>query len=240
MVDDDEAIAESTAIYLRSAGYDVIIAHDGAEALKMVKTHDISLIVMDVMMPKMDGIAATMKIREIYNIPIILLTAKSEDGDKVLGLNIGADDYVTKPYSPLELIARVKSAIRRYTQLGAVKASAKASANEVIVIGGLEFDGNAKRVTVDGEDIKLTPLEYRILELFCHNPNHVFTAEEIYQRAWNEDVFVNDNTIAVHIRRIREKIEIDPKKPEYIKVVWGIGYKLEKAKKISSIERKGT
>ena len=225
VVDDDKAIADSTAIYLKNEGYDVLIAHDGAEALVVLENHKVDLVLLDIMMPKLDGISATFKIREQRNIPIILLSAKSEDADKVLGLNVGADDYITKPFSPLELIARVKSALRRYTHLGG---SASKEQEGKIVIDGLEFDTVNKRVTVDGNEIKLTPLEYKILLLLCQHPNRIFSAEEIYQKAWNEDVFVNDNTIAVHIRRVREKIEINPKKPKYLKVVWGIGYKIEK------------
>jgi DNA-binding response OmpR family regulator len=224
VVDDDKAIAKSTAIYLKNEGYDVLLAQDGLEALQMMEDHEVHLVLLDIMMPRLDGIAATLKIREKRNIPIIFLSAKSEEADKVLGLTVGADDYITKPFSPLELIARVKSALRRYNQVG----GSKAKQNGKIVIGGLEFDTASRRVAMDGADIHLTPLEYKILLLLCQNPGRIFTAEEIYKKAWNEDVFVNDNTIAVHIRRIREKVEIDPKKPKYLKVVWGIGYKMEK------------
>ena len=223
IVDDDKAIADSTAIFLRKEGYDVLFAYDGLEALDVLSKKEIHLILLDIMMPKMDGIAATMKIRESKNIPIILLSAKSEEVDKIVGLTVGADDYITKPYSPLELIARVKSALRRYMHLGTINAS-----SDVIVIDGLEFDTLNKCMKIDGAEIKLTPIEYKILKLLCENPNRVFSAEEIYQKAWNEDAFVSDNTISVHIRNIREKIEIDPKKPKYLKVVWGIGYKIEK------------
>ena len=222
VVDDDKAIADSTAIYLKNEGYHVIAASDGVEALAILEKHEVHLVLLDIMMPRMDGIVATLKIREARNIPIILLSAKSEESDKVLGLTVGADDYITKPFSPLELIARVKSALRRYTRLGNI-----AQNSGKIVIGELEFDTTNRRVTVDDAEVRLTPLEYKILLLLCQNPNRIFTAEEIYKKVWNEDVFVNDNTIAVHIRRIREKIEIDPKKPKYLKVVWGIGYKME-------------
>ena len=223
IVDDDKAIAESTAIFLRKEGYNVLFAYDGLEALDVLSKNEIHLILLDIMMPKMDGIAATMKIRESKNIPIILLSAKSEEVDKVIGLTVGADDYITKPYSPLELIARVKSALRRYVQLGNINTS-----SDVIVIDGLEFDALNKRVKIDGAEVKLTPIEYKIIKLLCENPNRIFSADEIYRKAWNEDVFVSDNTISVHIRNIREKIEIDPKKPKYLKVVWGLGYKIEK------------
>jgi DNA-binding response OmpR family regulator len=224
VVDDDTAIADSTSIYLKNEGYDVLLARDGAEALRVLEENDVHLLLLDIMLPKMDGITATLEIRKNKNIPIILLSAKSEEADKVLGLTVGADDYITKPFSPLELLARVKSALRRYTRLGVLP-----RADDVICIGGLEFDAVKKQVRVDGAEIKLTPIEYKILRLLCQNPNRVFSAEEIYRNVWNEDVFVNDNTIAVHIRRIREKIEINPKKPKYLKVVWGIGYKVEKS-----------
>ena len=223
IVDDDKAIAESTAIFLRKEGYNILFAYDGLHALDLINKNEIHLILLDIMMPKMDGLAATMKIRESKNIPIILLSAKSEEVDKVIGLTVGADDYITKPYSPLELIARVKSALRRYVHLGNIDSS-----SDVIVIGGLEFDALDKCVKIDGAEVKLTPLEYKIIKLLCEHPNRVFSADEIYRRVWNEDVFVSDNTISVHIRNIREKIEIDPKKPKYLKVVWGLGYKIEK------------
>ena len=223
IVDDDKAIADSTAIFLRKEGYSILFAYDGLEALDVLSKNEVHLILLDIMMPKMDGIAATMKIRESKNIPIILLSAKSEEVDKIVGLTVGADDYITKPYSPLEMIARVKSALRRYVHLGNANTS-----SDVIVIDGLEFDGLNKRVKIDGTEVKLTPIEYKILKLLCENPNRIFSAEEIYQKAWNEDSFVSDNTISVHIRNIREKIEINPKKPKYLKVVWGLGYKIEK------------
>jgi DNA-binding response OmpR family regulator len=223
VVDDDKDIVESISIYLKNEGYHVIKAYDGIEALEKINSAMIHLILLDIMMPKLDGIKATLKIREDKNIPIILVSAKSEDTDKILGLTVGADDYITKPFNPLELIARVKSQLRRYTQLGS-----KVANISKIVIEGLEVDMDSKAITVDGEIIKVTPIEYGILELLCKNPGRVFSAEEIYRRVWNEEVFVNDNTIAVHIRRIREKIEINPKEPKYLKVVWGIGYKIEK------------
>ena len=223
IADDDKAIADSTAIFLRKEDYNVLFAYDGLAALDVLDKNEIHLILLDIMMPKMDGIAATMKIRESKNIPIILLSAKSEEVDKIVGLTVGADDYITKPYSPLELIARVKSALRRYVHLGDISTS-----SDVIVIDGLEFDALNKRVRIDGAEIKLTPIEYKILKLLCENPNRIFSAEEIYQKAWNDDVFISDNTISVHIRNIREKIEINPKKPKYLKVVWGLGYKIEK------------
>ena len=223
VVDDDKAIADSTAIYLKNEGYAVVTAHNGVEAMGILEKQEIHLLLLDIMMPKMDGITATLKIRESKNIPIILVSAKSEDTDKILGLTVGADDYITKPFNPLELIARVKSSLRRYTRLGNI-----AEQSRKIIIDGLEFDVLNKCVTVDGVDVKLTPIEYKILKLLCENPNRIFSADEIYSRVWNENSFASDNTIAVHIRRIREKIEIDPKKPKYLKVVWGIGYKVEK------------
>ena len=223
VVDDDKDIVESIAIYLKNEGYNVLKAYDGVEALKIINSSNIHLLLLDIMMPKLDGIKATLKIREDKNIPIILVSAKSEDTDKILGLTIGADDYITKPFNPLELIARVKSQLRRYTKLGnLIENSSK------IVIEGLELDTDSKSVIVDEETIRVTPIEYGILELLCKKPNYVFSAEEIYKRVWNEDIFINDNTIAVHIRRIREKIEINPKEPKYLKVVWGIGYKIQK------------
>lgn len=223
VVDDDREIVESTAIFLSAEGYDVEKAYTGLEALDAVMTKDIQLILLDIMMPEMDGIRALMKIRETKNIPIILISAKSEDSDKILGLNVGADDYITKPFNPSEMVARVRSQLRRYTQLGAMEIKKNS-----IEIGGLTLDTDAKAVSVDGEAVRLTPIEYRILELLCKNPNRVFSADEIYSRVWNETAAVTDNTIAVHVRHIREKIEINPKEPRYLKVVWGIGYKVEK------------
>jgi DNA-binding response OmpR family regulator len=222
--DDDKEIAGAIAIYLENEGYKTHLAYTGKEALTLVSEHDIKLIIMDIMMPELDGLRATMEIRKERNIPIIMLSAKSEDTDKIMGLSVGADDYVTKPFNPLELIARVKSQIRRFTVLG----SLPAPESGVYTVGGLEIDDNHKTVSVDGEDIRLTPLEYKIALLLIRSPGRVFSIDEIYERVWGEDAFAADNTIAVHIRRIREKIEIDPKNPRYLKVVWGIGYKIEK------------
>ena len=224
IVDDDHAIVDSTALYLESEGFCVVKAYDGLEALRCLEEKEIHLIILDIMMPHLDGLKATLKIRESKNIPIILVSAKSEDADKILGLTIGADDYVTKPFNPLELVARVKSQLRRYTMLGTM-APAR---NDVVQIGGLVVDTEGKTVSVDGNEVRLTPTEYGILELLCKNPNRVFSTEEIYRRVWNEEIVVNDRTIAVHIRRIREKIEINPKEPKYLKVVWGLGYKIQK------------
>ena len=222
VVDDDKEIVESTAIFLKAEGYEVKKAYTGLEALDIVMSEEVQLILLDIMMPELDGIRTLMKIRESKNIPVILISAKSEDSDKILGLNVGADDYITKPFNPSEMVARVKSQLRRYTQLGAMQ-----SAPDRIEIGGLTLDTAAKTVYVDGEAVRLTPIEYKILELLCKNPNRVFSADEIYSRVWNEEA-VSDNTIAVHVRHIREKIEINPKEPRYLKVVWGIGYKVEK------------
>ena len=196
------------------------------EALKVLETEHVDLLVIDVMMPKLDGIRATLKIREENNMPIIILSAKSEDADKILGLNIGADDYVTKPFNPLELIARVKSQIRRYTKLGSTVDTGQES---VYTVGGLSVNDDLKEVTVDGEPVKLTPLEYSILLLLVKNQGKVFSISQIYEDIWNEDAIGVDNTVAVHIRHIREKIEINPKEPRYLKVVWGVGYKIEKS-----------
>ncbi|MDP4090453.1 MAG: response regulator transcription factor [Bacillota bacterium] len=222
VVDDDNEIRESIEIYLKNEGIRVIGAGDGLQALKILEKEEIHLIIMDIMMPVMDGIKATFKIRESKNIPIIMLSAKSEDTDKILGLNIGADDYITKPYNPLELVARVKSQLRRYTNFGYYK-----NENE-ISIRGLTLDKNTKTVKVNGEEISLTSTEYKLLELLMENKGRVFSIAEIYKRVWNEPLYNGENTVSVHIRRIREKIEINPKEPEYLKVVWGIGYKIEK------------
>ena len=221
--DDDKEIAGAIAIYLGNEGYKTHLAYNGKEALNALDEFDIKLIIMDIMMPELDGIRATIEIRKERNIPIIMLSAKSEDTDKILGLSIGADDYVTKPFNPLELIARVKSQLRRFTVLG----SLPPVEDGIYSVGGLTLDNNKKSVTVDGEDVKLTPLEYKIALLMIRSPGRVFSIDEIYERVWGEDAFAADNTIAVHIRRIREKIEIDPKNPRYLKVVWGIGYKIE-------------
>lgn len=223
--DDDKEIVEAIEIYLSQEGYHIIKAYDGMEALKFLETKDVNLLVIDVMMPKLDGIRATLKIRENNSIPIIILSAKSEDADKILGLNVGADDYVTKPFNPLELVARVKSQLRRYTQLGG---TVKQKSDQVYEVGGLAINDDLKEVSVDGEVVKLTPIEYNILLLLMKNQGRVFSIDQIYESIWNEDAIGADNTVAVHIRHIREKIEINPKEPRYLKVVWGVGYKVEK------------
>ncbi|WP_343247615.1 response regulator transcription factor [Diplocloster hominis] len=222
--DDDKEIVEAIDIYLTQEGYHILKAYDGQQAVDMLKENEIHLLVIDVMMPKLDGIRATLKIRENNSLPIIILSAKSEDADKILGLNIGADDYVTKPFNPLELIARVKSQLRRYTQLGNIQESG----SQVFQTGGLKVNDELKEVTVDGEQVKLTPIEYKILLLLVKNQGKVFSIDQIYENIWNEEAIAADNTVAVHIRHIREKIEINPKEPRYLKVVWGIGYKVEK------------
>ena len=223
--DDDKEIVEAIDIYLEQEGHEVLKAYDGMEALEVLKEKGADLLVIDIMMPRLDGIRATLKIREKNNIPIIILSAKSEDADKILGLNIGADDYVTKPFNPLELVARVKSQLRRYTQLGSTVDSGDEA---VYTVGGLMINDDLKEVTVDGEPVKLTPMEYNILLLLVKNKGKVFTIDQIYESIWNEDAIGVDNTVAVHIRHIREKIEINPKEPRYLKVVWGVGYKIEK------------
>ena len=222
--DDDKEIVEAIDIYLSQEGFEVCKAYDGEEALKILKNEDVELLVIDVMMPRLDGIRATLKIREQNNIPIIILSAKSEDADKILGLNVGADDYMTKPFNPLELVARVKSQLRRYTRLG----STPAGGQVVYSTGGLTVNDDLKEVTVDGEPVKLTPIEYNILLFLVKNQGKVFSIDQIYERIWNENAIGVDNTVAVHIRHIREKIEINPKEPRYLKVVWGVGYKVEK------------
>ena len=221
--DDDKDIVSALDIYLSSEGYKTVKAYNGNEALRAVEQNDIHLILMDIMMPELDGIKTLLKVRESKNLPIILLSAKSEDADKILGLTAGADDYITKPFNPSELVARVKSQLRRYTQLGAMQIK-----ETQIAIRGLVLDTESKSVTVDGEAVRLTPLEYKILELLCRHPGKVFSTEEIYRQVWNDDV-VSDNAIAVHVRHIREKIEINPKEPRYLKVVWGVGYKIERS-----------
>lgn len=223
--DDDREIVEAIEIYLSQEGYKVLKAYDGEEALKVLDREKVDLLIIDVMMPKLDGIRATLKIREKKNMPIIILTAKSEDADKILGLNVGADDYMTKPFNPLELTARVKSQLRRYTQLGS---TIDKSNQAVYAVGGLSIDDEQKEVTVDGEPVRLTPIEYNILLLLVKNQGKVFSIDQIYESIWNEDAIGVDNTVAVHIRHIREKIEINPKEPRYLKVVWGVGYKIEK------------
>ncbi len=225
--DDDKEIAEAIEIYLQQEGYNILKAYDGEQALQMLKENEVHLLIIDVMMPKLDGIRATMKIREDSSIPIIILSAKSEDSDKILGLNIGADDYITKPFNPLELVARVKSQLRRYTKLG----NAEENTQAVYVVGGLMINDDLKEVTVDGDVVKLTPIEYNILLLLVKNQGKVFSIDQIYENIWNEDAIGADNTVAVHIRHIREKIEINPKEPRYLKVVWGVGYKIEKMDK---------
>jgi len=222
--DDDREIVEAVEIYLSKEGYNVIKAYDGLEAIEILEKEDVQLLLIDVMMPKLDGLRATLKIREKSGIPIIILSAKSEDSDKVIGLDVGADDYITKPFNPLELIARVKSQLRRYTKLGTMAGQK----SNVYTVGGLEVNDDSKEVTVDGESVKLTPYEYKILLLLVKNQGRVFTIEQIYENVWEEEAIAADNTVAVHIRHIREKIEINPKEPRYLKVVWGVGYKIEK------------
>ena len=223
--DDDKDIVEAIDIYLTQEGYEVLKAYDGDEAIRVLKNNEVDLLIMDVMMPRLDGIRATLKIRENMSLPIIILSAKSEDADKILGLNIGADDYMTKPFNPLELVARVKSQLRRYTQLGN---TARSDNQSEFRTGGLVIRDDLKEVTVDGEKVKLTPIEYNILLLLVKNQGKVFSINQIYENIWNEEAIGADNTVAVHIRHIREKIEINPKEPRYLKVVWGVGYKVEK------------
>ncbi len=222
--DDDREIVDAIEIYLAQDGYGIFKAYDGEQAIEILKKEEIHLMIMDIMMPRLDGIRATLKIREYSSIPIIMLSAKSEDTDKILGLNIGADDYITKPFNPLELAARVKSNLRRYTSLGSLQSDSKA----VYQVGGLAINDDTKQVTVDGETVKMTPIEYNILLLLMKNQGRVFSIDQIYESIWNEDAIGADNTVAVHIRHIREKIEINPKEPRYLKVVWGVGYKIEK------------
>ena len=221
--DDEKSIVDAIEIYLKQENYNIIKAYDGEEALQALEKNEIHLILLDVMMPKLDGLNTTIKIRERLNIPIIILSAKSEDTDKILGLNFGADDYITKPFNPLELLARVKSQMRRYTTLGSI-----AEKSNIIKIGGLELDKDAKEVRVEGEKVKLTATEYGILQLLMENAGKVYSIDQIYESVWKELSFAPENTVSVHIRRIREKIEINPKEPRYLKVVWGIGYKIEK------------
>ena len=226
--DDDKDIVDAIEIYLAPEGYHILKADDGIQAIEMMRSNDIQLLIMDVMMPRMDGIRATLKIREESNIPIIILSAKTEDTDKIFGLNVGADDYVTKPFNSLELVARVKSQLRRYTKLGTMTPE---TVSNVYRTGGLEINDDMKQVTVDGRVVeKLTPIQYNILLFLTKNKGRVFSIEQIYERIWNEDAINADNTVAVHIRHIREKIEINPKEPRYLKVVWGIGYKVEDIK----------
>ena len=222
--DDDKEIVEAVDIYLSQEGYDVFKAYDGAEALEIINDNDIQLLIIDVMMPKMDGIHAVLELRKKSSIPVIILSAKSEDSDKILGLNVGADDYLPKPFNPLELVARVKSQLRRYTKLGTLAEDE----SDIYTVGGLSINDDNKTVSVDGEPVKLTPIEYNILLLLVKNAGKVFSINQIYESIWNEDAIGADNTVAVHIRHIREKIEINPKDPRYRKVVWGVGYKVEK------------
>jgi len=223
--DDDKDIVNAIEVYLKNEGYSIFKAYDGLEALSALDKNEMHLILMDIMMPKLDGMRATMKIREEKNIPIIILSAKSEDYDKITGLNVGADDYITKPFNPLELIARVKSQLRRYVELGSIEKT-----TGVFKTGGLEIDDEQKTVVLDGEQVIVTPIEYGILKLLTENAGRVFSMEQIYEAVWKEAAFNPENTVAVHVRRIREKIEINPKDPKYLKVVWGIGYKIEKIK----------
>ena len=223
VVEDAKEIREGVKIYLQSQGYEVFLAADGIEGLEVMEKEDIHLAIVDIMMPRMDGIRMTMKLREKYDFPVIMLSAKSEEVDKIMGLNIGADDYVTKPFTPMELMARVNSQLRRYRRF-----MEKLEVREnVHVIGGLEINEDTVEVSIDGKPVKLTPIEYKILLLLAKNPGRVFSAEEIYERVWQEKA-INTDTIMVHVRNIREKIELDPKNPKYLKVVWGVGYKIEK------------
>ena len=222
--DDDKEIVDAIEIYLAQEGYQVIKAYNGIEAVEVLRKEDVQLLIIDIMMPKLDGLRATLKIRENNSLPIIILSAKSEDADKILGLSVGADDYVTKPFNPLELVARAKSQIRRYTKLGNINEQPQES---IYTAGGLVINDELKKVTVDDEAVKLTPIEYNILLFLMKNQGRVFSIEQIYENIWQEEAIGVDNTVAVHIRHIREKIEINPKEPRYLKVVWGVGYKIE-------------
>ena len=223
VVDDEKDIVSALEIYLKAEGYRVLTAYNGREALSVAAREDVHLILMDIMMPVMDGIDATVELRKTYNLPVILLTAKSEDNDKILGLNIGADDYITKPFNPLEVMARVKSQLRRYTSLGGAE-----KAPGLLTVGPIAMDDGAKTVTVDGEPVALTPIEYNILKLLMTHPGQVFSTAQIYEQVWNDPAYGSENTVAVHIRHLREKIEINPAEPRWLKVVWGLGYKMEK------------
>ncbi|MFA9423342.1 MAG: response regulator transcription factor [Sedimentibacter sp.] len=222
--DDDIEIVEAIEVYLKNEGYNILKCYSGLQAIETAEKNEVHLVIMDIMMPVMDGIKATTKIREIKNIPVIMLSAKSEESDIVLGLNMGADDYITKPFNPLELIARVKSQLRRYTSLGG---ALEKDQNDYYETGNLLIDDERKEVTVDGEIVKLTPVEYKILLFLTKNKGRVYSIDDIYENVWNEPSFNPENTVAVHVRRIREKVEIDPKNPRYLKVVWGVGYKVE-------------
>lgn len=224
--DDDKDIVAAIKIYLESEGYGVITAYDGKEALEKLSAEDVHLVLMDIMMPVMDGISAMVEIRRRSNVPVILLTAKSEDTDKVLGLNVGADDYITKPFNVVEMLARVRSQLRRYMQLGG--STGAAADSSVLELGNISVDDKCKKVEVDGEEVYLTPTEYDILRLLMKNPNQVFSPREIYQRVWEDEPYGAESTVAVHIRHLREKVEINPAEPRYIKAVWGQGYKFEK------------
>ena len=223
--DDEKDIVNALKIYLTDENYHTFTAYNGLQALEVIKNNEIHLILMDIMMPQMDGIQTLMAIREEYNIPVILLSAKSEDTDKILGLNMGADDYITKPFNPVELQARVKSRLRRYTKLGG-----KLMGDNKLTIGGITLDESSKTVSCDGEDVYLTPTEFEILRLFMHNPGKVFSPKEIYTKVWNDAPYGAENTVVVHIRHLREKLEINPAEPRYLKVVWGHGYKMENGK----------
>ena len=224
--DDQPDIVNALKIYLKSEGYGLFTAYNGAQALDMIQKEDIHLVLLDIMMPQMDGITATSKIREFSNVPIILLTAKSETEDMVLGLNVGADDYITKPFVPVEVLARVRSQLRRYAMLG----SRKSENTDELVVGGITLNDTTKTATVDGEPVSLTPIEYSILHLLMKNPGKVYSTKALYEEVWQEIAFGSEGAVAVHIRHLREKIEINPSEPRYIKVVWGQGYKLEGGK----------
>ena len=226
VVEDDKEIREGVEIYLKSQGYEVFQAADGVEGLEVIEKEDIHLAIVDIMMPRMDGISMVVKLREKYDFPVIFLSAKSEEVDKIMGLNMGADDYVTKPFTPMELLARVNSQLRRYRRF-MERLGDKEENSRIHTIGGLEINEDKVEVTVDGEPVKMTPIEYKILLLLMKNPGRVFSAEEIYERVWNERA-INTDTIMVHVRNIREKIEVNPREPKYLKVVWGVGYKIEK------------
>ena len=226
VVEDDKEIREGVEIYLKSQGYEVFQAADGVEGLEVIEKEDIHLAIVDIMMPRMDGISMVIKLREKYDFPVIFLSAKSEEVDKIMGLNMGADDYVTKPFTPMELLARVNSQLRRYRRF-MEKLGDKEENSRIHTIGGLEINEDNVEVTVDGEPVKMTPIEYKILLLLMKNPGRVFSAEEIYERVWNERA-INTDTIMVHVRNIREKIEVNPREPKYLNVVWGVGYKIEK------------